>query len=86
MFADGGTSLRAASMFKWDYTVMPSSIIAFSIRKLYREPRKAREWWFNKYDVIMDGPFVSTEDADSAAWEGRTERIHVREVLPEGDA
>jgi hypothetical protein len=76
---------QAAKHFDWrSNSIIP--IIAFRITRLYHEPKKPREWWLNKYDVVMDGPFVSTEDADDAAWEGRTERIHVREVLPEGDA
>ncbi len=86
VYQNGSKSESTAKFEDWSHDGHSSDIIAFRITRLYREPKKPREWWINKYDVVMDGPFVSTEDADSAAWEGRTERIHVREVLPEGDA
>lgn len=61
-------------------------IIAFRIVKLYREPRKAREWWVNIYP---DGPGTvwhdSKAEADAVRGGGRTECIHVREVLEPSD-
>jgi hypothetical protein len=58
----------------------------FHITKLYREPRKAREWWVNVYAGTAMGVHRSIEHADEHAAIGRTECVHVREVLGDDDA
>jgi hypothetical protein len=57
--------------------------------RITREPRKAREWWINRYygSPNDDTLFASRAEADSAALdENRIECIHVREVLGDDDA
>jgi hypothetical protein len=86
---DGGHWRGEASGADWSHDNRSHDIGAFRIVKLYREPRKAREWWVNRY-YGSDGDdtlFASRAEADSAALdECRIECIHVREVLPEDDA
>jgi hypothetical protein len=57
-------------------------IIAFRIIKLYREPRKAREWWIasspNFFGHVAFGTYAEANKTSAH------EIIHVREVL-EGD-
>jgi hypothetical protein len=82
-----------AKKYAWEHNLsrekFHSDIISFHITRLYREPRPAREWWVNRYygSPNDDTLFASRAEADSAALdENRIECVHVREVLPEGDA
>ena len=90
MFVDGEKASEQADRFLWTRSPCdPGTIIAFRITRLYVEPRPAREWWVNRYygSPNDDTLFASRAEADSAALdENRIECIHVREVLPEGDA
>jgi hypothetical protein len=61
------------------------NVIAFRITRLYREPRKAREWWVNVYDSRVEW-YATAYIAGGRAGDDRIECVHVREVLPEGDA
>jgi hypothetical protein len=59
----------------------------FRITKLYREPRKAREWWINVYPDDLDScSYTTREKADQEHASNRIECIHVREVLGDDDA
>jgi hypothetical protein len=59
------------------------SIIAFRIIKLYREPRKAREWWI----PIIKGTQLTAAVHHGTDWsDENVDLVHVREVLPEDEA
>jgi hypothetical protein len=78
---DGGSWRGEASGADWSHDNRPNDIAAFRITRLYREPRKAREWWL---DIELDGA-VTVYPANQV-FKATGEVIHVREVLPEGDA
>lgn len=69
----------------WTHDDHPGDIIAFNIRKLYREPRKAREWWVNMYPDGSAAMVDSKQRAVSINYSG-AEIVHVREVLGDDDA
>ena len=63
-------------------------IIAFRIVKLYREPRKAREWWLTVCEEDgWSGFYESKRLAEEHAVDSGpdTEIVHVREVLEPSD-
>jgi hypothetical protein len=67
----------------WTHNVYAVGVIvAFRIIRLYREPRKAREWWVN---VRMDGS-VSLYQTREESISALGETVHVREVLGDDDA
>jgi hypothetical protein len=73
----------------WGVDDQPRTVAAWMITRLYVEPRKAREWWVNRYygSPNDDTLFASRAEADSAALdENRIECVHVREVLGDDDA
>jgi hypothetical protein len=59
------------------------NIIAFRITKLYREPRKAREWWAIEY---ADGSFGQMYPYPGKSNLPTSKVVHVREVLGDDDA
>jgi hypothetical protein len=72
-----------AGLEDWAHDDHSSDIIAFSIRRLYVEPRVPREWWVNCYNSYAT-MFLSRAEADYAALgKNRIECIHVLEVLEE---
>jgi hypothetical protein len=83
MTSAGSILSRQAGLFNWNYPDMPSTIIAFRITRLYREPRKAREWWIVYAD---DGLGYSVYETKFEAVQFAGEVIHVREVLGDDDA
>jgi hypothetical protein len=58
-----------------------ADIIAFRVIKLYKEPRKPREWWLN---VRIDGHVDVYQPNEAFPKTG--EAVYVREVLPEDEA
>jgi hypothetical protein len=88
-FQHGSGPEMLADQWEWAHDgTATEDIIAFRIIKLYREPRKAREWWLT----------VCEEDGWSAFYESKrlaeehavdsgpdTEIVHVREVLEPSD-
>ncbi len=52
----------------------------------HREPKVPREWWVNLDDDGDMQVHPSRERADYKKYLNRIECVHVREVLPEGDA
>jgi len=85
LFSDGSKqgAQRAGDVFGWT----SGNIAAFLILKLYREPRKAREWWVNVFSWT-DGAatLYACELEAKTSVVGVIETIHVREVLPEDEA
>lgn len=80
-----------AQSFDWTWYDTPEgNIIAFRITKLYREPRKAREWWIRKSLMPFGSELYSLYSTLEAASEQGPntilEIIHVREVLGDDDA
>jgi hypothetical protein len=61
------------------------NVIAFRITRLYREPKKPREWWVNVYPDFS-GAWPTKSVADDQADSERIECVHVREVLGDDDA
>ena len=81
----GTFGLVRAGDVRWTRAGEPDDIIAFCITRLYREPRKAREWWVNIHTGGAERVFQTREDADLNDL-ARIECIHVREVLGDDDA
>jgi hypothetical protein len=77
-----GPEVGPAGLEDWAHDGHSADIIAFSIRRLYVEPKVPREFWINRY-YDSDMIFFSRILADSVTKKNRIECIHVREVLEE---
>lgn len=75
-----------ADEFRWDHMGTDGDIIAFRIVKLYREPRKPREWWVSVYPDKKIFRNNQGEANIACDCDPTCEKVLVREVLPEDDA
>jgi hypothetical protein len=82
---DGADYRGPAKSLDWGWGIeggQPRTVCAFRIIKLYREPRKAREWWM----AIREDGVIYTADTRTGADEfDCQEVVHVREVLEPSD-
>jgi len=91
MLRNGTAGKEFTRNINWTRDDCSVDIVAFRIIKLYREPRKAREFWCNEYvnreasDEKLLGRYPTQEMAIQRAAPECTGQVLFREVLEHSD-